>query len=155
MKLLEAEKQHASSTNDSNGKTCMTDERAVTDKLHRSDEPNLRSGAICSEFAGRSRTAFWPFVGSGSEFTWKFDKYETERHVFRICTPSEPSNNDLRAKASSETKEEHTTSTSTRPKSPPAVQTDVGQPQVYCPRLCSTWTAWRPSTMRANPAPRR
>ena len=131
----------------------MTDERAVTDKPHRSDEPNLRSGAICSEFAGRSRPAFWLFFGPGSEFTWKLDKYETERRVFRICTPSEPITNDLRSGRPQIKEEEHTTSTSTRAKSPPALQTDrVGEPQVYCPRLCSTWTAWRPSTMRAKPS---
>ena len=54
----------------------MVNELAVTDKPHRSDEPNLQDAEITRDDAGRVWPGYWGFVVSGS--TWKFDKYETQ-----------------------------------------------------------------------------
>ena len=55
----------------------MMSELAVSDKLHRRDEPNLLDTEIIRDHAERCRAGCWVLVGAGTGSTWKFDKFET------------------------------------------------------------------------------
>ena len=48
-------------------------ELAVTDKTHRSDEPNLPERRDHRDYAGHFWPGHWVFVGPGLESTQKFD----------------------------------------------------------------------------------